>query len=108
MSTMYGSSTPSVIPRRISAVRIVLRDKGLGEELVPWEDEVLEFICCCCCAATAVGVSITLMNVLVITIIATANRMAAAKANRFLIGVTVGLFIKFISMHEGNVPLVLR
>jgi hypothetical protein len=29
-------------------------DKGLGEELVPSEDEVLEFICCCCCATTAV------------------------------------------------------
>jgi hypothetical protein len=77
-------------------------DKGLGEELVPWEDEVLEFICCYCCATTVVGVSITLLNVLVTTIIATANRMAAAKANRFLIGVTVGLFIKFNPIHHVN------
>ncbi|MGB6594677.1 MAG: hypothetical protein WBE68_24500, partial [Candidatus Nitrosopolaris sp.] len=36
------------------------------------------------------------------TIIATANRMAAAKAKRFLIGVTVGLFIKFNPIHHVN------
>ncbi|MGB6531498.1 MAG: hypothetical protein WBF33_25610 [Candidatus Nitrosopolaris sp.] len=30
---------------------ILLKDKGLEEELVPWEDEVLEFIRCCCATA---------------------------------------------------------
>jgi hypothetical protein len=63
-------------------------DKGLGEELVPWEDEVLEFICCCCCATTAVDESINLVNGIVIIIIATTNRMAVANANRFIIAVT--------------------
>jgi hypothetical protein len=33
----------------------VLRDNGLGEELVPWEDELFEFICNCCCATIADG-----------------------------------------------------
>jgi hypothetical protein len=59
-----------------------LRDKGLeeDEELVPREDEVLEFIRCCC--ATAVDESINPLNVLVI-IIATANTMTIVSANRF-------------------------
>jgi hypothetical protein len=68
-------------------LNILLRDKGLEEELVLWEDEVLEFIRSVC-ATTAAGVTITLSNVLVTSIIATANRMAVATANRFLIGVT--------------------
>ena len=71
---------------RISGIRISLMDKGLGEELVPWEDEALEFICCCCCATTAVDESINLFNGIVIIIIATTNRMAVANANSFLIG----------------------
>jgi hypothetical protein len=52
------------------------------EELVPREGEFI----CYVCATTAVGVSITLLNVLVTIIIATTNRMAVANANRFLIG----------------------
>ena len=69
-----------------TCLNIVLRGKGLGEEeLVLWEDEELEFICCCC--ATAIDGSINLLNGIVI-IIATANTMAVA-SNRFLIGVTV-------------------
>ena len=64
-----------------------LRDKGLGEEEVPREDEVLEFTCRCCCA-TAVDGSINLLNGIVIIIIATANTMAVANANRFLIGIS--------------------
>jgi hypothetical protein len=69
-------------------LNIVLRGNGLeeDEELVPRE-EVFEFICCVC-VATAVGVSITLLDVLVTIIIATTNRMDVANANRFIIGVT--------------------
>jgi hypothetical protein len=59
-------------------LNIVLRDKGL-EELLPWEDQI-EFIGWVC--ATTAGLSI-LLNVLVAIIIATANRMAVAPANRF-------------------------
>jgi hypothetical protein len=65
-------------------LNILLRDKGLQEEeLVLWEEEVLEFIRCCC--ATAVDGSINPSNGIVI-IIATANTTAVATANRFLIG----------------------
>ena len=39
-----------------TCLNIVLRGKGLEEELAFWEDEVLEFIRCCC--ATAVDGSI--------------------------------------------------
>ena len=57
-------------------MNILLRDKGLEEEeVVLWEDEVLEFIRCVC-ATAIVSVSITLLNVLVTIIIATTNRMA--------------------------------
>jgi hypothetical protein len=64
-------------------LNILLRDKGLEEEeLVPWEDEILEFNCCVC--ATTVVVSITLFNVPVTIIIATINSMAVANANRFI------------------------
>jgi hypothetical protein len=38
---------------RFSFLNIVLR-LGL-EELVPWEDEVAEFICCCCATAAVDG-----------------------------------------------------
>ena len=71
---------------------IVLRDKGLVveelvvEELVVREDEVLELICCCC-AATDVDESINLFNGEIIIIIASANTMAVANANRFFIGI---------------------
>jgi hypothetical protein len=75
----------------------VLRDKGLVveelvveelvvEELVVREDEVLELICCCC-AATDVDESINLFNGEIIIIIASANTMAVANANRFFIGI---------------------
>jgi len=50
------------------------------KELVLWEDEVLEFIPCCC--ATAVD-GINPFNGIIIN---TANTMAFANANRFLIG----------------------
>jgi hypothetical protein len=56
-------------------LNILLRDKGLEEELVLWEDEVLEFICRC--SATAVDGSINPLNGNVI-IVATA---ALATAN---------------------------
>jgi hypothetical protein len=78
-------------------LNIVLRDNGL-EELLLWEDEVLKFICCCP-ATTAVDGSITTLNGIVIIIIDMANTMAVANANGFLIGVTRGLFVKFIPMH---------
>jgi hypothetical protein len=68
-------------------LNILLRDKGLEEEeLVPCEDEVLEFVCCCC-ATTAVDGSINLLNGIVV-IIAAAHTMAVANANHFLIGVS--------------------
>jgi hypothetical protein len=67
-----------------TCLNIVLRDKGLEEELAFWEDEVLEFIRCCC--ATAVDGSINPLNGIVAIIIATAHTMAVANANRFLIG----------------------
>jgi len=69
-----------------SCLNKVLRDKGLEgeEELVLWEDEVLEFIRCCC--ATAVDGSINPLNGIVAIIIATAHTMTVANANRFLIG----------------------
>jgi hypothetical protein len=61
----------------------VLRDKGLEEEELLWE-EVLEFIRGCC--ASAVDRSyVNPLNGIVI-IIATANTTAVAYANRFLIG----------------------
>ena len=65
---------------------MLLSVKGLeeDEELVPGEEEVLEFNCCCC-AATAVGVSINPLYGIVI-IIATANTTAVANQNRFVIG----------------------
>ena len=59
----------------------VLRDKGLEDEEVLWEDEVLEFISCC--SATAVDGSISSFNGIIIN---PANTMAVANANRFLIG----------------------
>jgi hypothetical protein len=62
-------------------LNIVLRDKGLEEELVLWEDEVLEFISCC--SATAVGGSISPFNGIIVN---PANTIAVANANRFLIG----------------------
>ena len=62
-----------------SCLNIVLRGKGLAL----WEDEALEFICCCC--TTAVEGSIPLNEIVII--IATANKMAVADANRFLIEV---------------------
>jgi predicted DNA-binding helix-hairpin-helix protein len=60
----------------------VLRDKGLEgeEELVLWEDEVLEFIRCCC--ATAVDESISPFNGIIIN---PATAMAIASTDRFLI-----------------------
>jgi hypothetical protein len=65
---------------------MVLRDKGLvEEELVLWEDEVLEFICCC--SATATDGSINPLNG-TIMIIAITNTMAVANANGFLIGLS--------------------
>jgi hypothetical protein len=65
---------------------MLLSVKGLeeDEELVPCEEEVLEFIRCCC-AATAVGVGINPLYGIVI-IIATANTTAVANQNRFVIG----------------------
>ena len=65
---------------------MLLSVKGLeeDEELVPCEEEVLEFICCVC-AATAVGVSISPLYGIVI-IIATENTTAVANQNRFVIG----------------------
>jgi hypothetical protein len=61
---------------------MVLRDKGLEEEeIVLWEDEVLEFIFCC--SATAADGSISPFNGIIIN---PANTMAVANANRFLIG----------------------
>ena len=65
-----------------TCLNIVLRGKGLEEELALWEDEVFEFICCCC--ATAVDESIPLNGI--INIIPTAHTIAVANANRFLIG----------------------
>jgi len=64
-----------------TCLNIVLRDKGLEEELVPWEEVALEFNCSCC--ATAVDGSINPLNGIVI-IIATANTTAVANANRLL------------------------
>ena len=58
---------------------MVLRDKGLEEEL-DWEDEVLEFISCC--SAIAAGGSISPFNGIIIN---PANTMPVANANRFLI-----------------------
>jgi hypothetical protein len=57
-----------------TCLNMLLSVKGLeeDEELVPWDGEVV-FIGCVC-ATTAVGGSITLLNVLVTIIIATANR----------------------------------
>ena len=52
------------------------------------------------CAATAVDVSTNLLNGEVIIIIVSANAMAVANANRFFIGISRGLYIKFIPMHE--------
>ncbi|MGB6532520.1 MAG: hypothetical protein WBF33_30845, partial [Candidatus Nitrosopolaris sp.] len=60
----------------------MLRDKGFEEELALWEDEVFEFICCVCATVVDGG---TPLNGIVI-IIATANTIAIANANRFLIG----------------------
>jgi hypothetical protein len=45
-------------------LNIALRGKGLEEELVLWEDEVLEFIRCCC--VTAVDGSINPFNGIII------------------------------------------
>jgi hypothetical protein len=66
-----------------SCLNIVLRDKGLEEEeeLVLWEDEVLEFIRCCC--VTAVDGSINPFNGIIIN---PATAMTVASANSFLIG----------------------
>jgi hypothetical protein len=60
----------------------VLRDKGLEgeEELVLWEDELLEFIRCC---ATAVDRSISKFDGITIN---PTNTMAVASTDRFLIG----------------------
>jgi hypothetical protein len=67
-------------------LNILLRDNGLEEELVLWENEVLEFICCCC--ATAVDGSIKDPLNGIIIIIVTANTTTVTNANRFLIGIT--------------------
>ena len=69
-----------------TCLNIVLRGKALVEEelVVQEEEEALDFICCC--ATTAVDVSKNLLDGIVVIIIATANRMAVANANRFLIG----------------------